>query len=73
MAAHLETSGPELLMDAWCAVETAVSIKYRLHLGGDGHVLPGPSARVQLPLPPGVETAAGHAQLPAKPGRGEAV
>ena len=73
MAAHLEASRPDLLMDAWCSVETAVPIKNRLHLGRDGLVLLGPWARVVLPLPPGVETAAGHAQLPAEPGRGEAV
>ena len=73
MAAHLEASSPELLMDAWCPVEAAVTIKHRLHLGRYGLVLPGPWARVLLPLPPGVETAAGQAQLPAEPGRGEAV
>jgi hypothetical protein len=73
VAAHLQASRPELLMDAWCTVEAAVLIKHCLHLGGDGHVFPGPLARVQLPLPPGIEAAAGHSQLPAEPGRGEAV
>lgn len=72
MAAHLEASSPDLLMDAWCPVETAVPIKNRLHLGCDGILLLGPWPRVVLPLPPGVETAAGHAQLPAEPGSGEA-
>jgi hypothetical protein len=60
-------------MNAWGAVEAAVPIKHRLHLGRDGCVLLGSWARVLLPLPPGVEAAAGHAQLPAEPGRGEAV
>lgn len=73
MAAHLEAGGPELLMDAWCAVETAMPFKHRLDLVGDDCVLLGPWAWVLLPLPPGVEAAAGHAQLPAEPGRGEAV
>ena len=73
MEAHLETSSPELLMDARCPVEAAVPIKHRLHLGCDGSVLLGPWAWVLLPLPPGVETAAGHIQLPAEPGRGEAL
>ena len=42
MAAHLEASGPELLMDAWCAVEAAVPFKHGLELGRDGCVLLGP-------------------------------
>ena len=33
VAAHLEASGPELLMDAWCAVEAAVPFKHGLELG----------------------------------------
>ena len=73
MAAHLEASGPELLMDAWCAVEASVPFKHGLELGCDGCVLLGPWTRVVLPLPPGVEAAAGYTQLPAEPGRGEAV
>jgi len=73
VTAYLETSSLDLLMDAWCSVETAVPIKNRLHLGRDGLVLLGPWARVVLPLPPGVETAAGYTQLLTQPGRGEAV
>ncbi len=73
MAAHLEASGPELLMDAWCAVEAAVPFKHGLELDRDGCVLLGPWTRVVLPLPPGVEAAAGHAQLPAQPGHRKAV
>ncbi len=73
MAAHLEASGPELLMDAWRAVQTAVPFKHRLHLGRDDCVLLGPWARVLLPLPPGVEAAVGHAQLFAQPGHRKAV
>ena len=65
MAAHLEASSPELLMDAWCPVEASVPIKNSLHLGCDGLVLLGPWAGVVLPLPPGIETAAGYTQLPA--------
>lgn len=60
MAAHLEAGGPELLMDAWCAVEAAVLFKHRLHLGHERRVLPEPWARVLLPLPPGVEATAGY-------------
>ena len=73
MAAHLEASSFELLMDAWCAIEAPVSIKYLLHLGGDRSVFLGPWARALLPLPPGVEAAAGHPQLLAQPGNGEAI
>ena len=73
MAAHLETSSLELLMDARCPVDASVPIKNSLHLGCDGLVFLGPPASVLLPLPPGVETAASHTQLPAEPGRGEAV
>ena len=72
MAAHLETSSPELLMDAWCAVEAAVPIKNRLHLGRDGLVLLDPWTRVLLPLPPGIEAAAGYTQLLAQPGHRKA-
>jgi len=60
-------------MDAWSAVEAAVPIKHRLHLGRDDGVLLGPWARVVLPLPPGVEAAAGHTQLPAEPGHRKAI
>ena len=72
MAAHLEASSFDLLMDAWCPVETEVPIKHRIHLGCDGSVLLGPWAWVLLPLPPGVEAAAGYTQLLTQPGRGEA-
>jgi len=73
VAAHLEARGPKLLMDAWCAVEAAVPIEHRLHLGRNDGVLLGPWARVVLPLPPGVEAAAGHTQLPAEPGHRNAI
>jgi len=56
-----------------CAVEATVPFKNFLHLGRERRVFPGPWARVVLPLPPGVEATAGHTQLPAEPGRGEAV
>ena len=72
MAAHLEASGPELLMDAWCAVEAAVPIKDRLHRSRDGCIFLGPWAWVVLPLPPGVETAAGYTQLLTQPGHRKA-
>ena len=65
MAAHLEASSLELLINARCSVETSVPIKNSLHLGRDGLVLLGPWAGVVLPLPPGIETAAGYTQLPA--------
>ena len=73
MTAHLETSGPELLMNAWCAVKATVPFKHLLHLGSERRVLQSPWARVVLPLPPGVEAAAGHTQLPAEPGHREAI
>jgi len=73
VASHLEAGGPELLVDAWCAVEAVVPIKHRLHLSCDDGVLLGPYARVRLPLPPGVEAAAGHTQLPAEPGHRKAI
>ena len=63
VTAHLEASGPELLMHAWCAVEAAVPFKHLLDLGREGRVLQGLSARVVLPLPPGIKAAAGDAQL----------
>jgi hypothetical protein len=33
----------------------------------------GPTARVLLSLPPGIEAAAGHTQLPAQPGHRTAI
>jgi hypothetical protein len=63
VAARLETRSPELLMNAWCAVEAAVLLKHLLDLGRDGCVLLGPWARVLLPLPQGVKAAASYAQL----------
>jgi len=73
VAAHLEASGPELLMDAWCTVEAAVPLKHRLDLGCDGRVHLGPWTRAVLPLPPVVEAAAGDSQLPAEPGHRKTV
>jgi len=46
VTAHLETSDPKLLNDAWCAVEAAVSFKHLPDLGREGSVLQDPSARV---------------------------
>ena len=73
MPAHLEASGPELLMDPRCTVEAAVPMEHRLDLSRDGRILLSPWTRVVLPLPPVVEAAAGDSQLPAEPGRGEAI
>jgi hypothetical protein len=36
VAAHLEASSFELLMNPWSALEAAVAIKHHLHQGGDG-------------------------------------
>ena len=67
MPAHLEASGPELLMDPRCTVEAAVPMEHRLDLSRDGRILLSPWTRVVLPLPPVVEAAAGYPQLPAAP------
>ena len=71
--AHQATGGPQFLMDPRGTVEAAVLLEHRCHLSGDGSVLLGPWARVLLPLPPGIEAAAGHTQLAAEPGNGEAL
>ncbi len=71
--AHQATSGPQFLVDPWGAVEAAVLLEHRSHISGDGRVLPGPSARVLLPLPPGIEAAEGHSQLLAQPGHRKAI
>ena len=42
-------------------------LEHSLHLGHEGRVLQDPWARIELPLPPSIEAAAGHTQLPAKP------
>ncbi len=73
MAVHFEACGPELQMDAWCAVNATVPFKHCSHLGRDDCVLLGPWARVVLPLPPGIEAAVGHIQLLAQPDCGKAV
>jgi len=73
MPAHLEASGPELLMDPRCTVEPAVPMEHRLDLSRDGRILLSLWTRVVLPLPPVVEAAAGYPQLPAEPGRGEVI
>ncbi len=70
---HLQAVGLELMMDAWCAVEATVPLKDRFHLGRDDRVLQGPWARVLQPLQPGIQAAAGHAQLPSKPGHSKAI
>jgi len=61
------TSRPQFLMDPRGAVKAAVLLEHRCHLSGDGSVLLGPGTGVLLPLPPGVEAAAGHSQLLAQP------
>ena len=73
MPSHLEASGPQLPVDAWGAVEAAVLLQNRCHLGRDGSVLLGTRTRVALPLLSGVEAAAGHTQLAAEPGKGTAI
>ncbi len=73
VSTHLEDGGLELMVAVWCAVEATVPLKHRLHLGRDDRVLQVPWARVLKPLPPGTEAAAGHAQLPAKPGHRKAI
>jgi len=73
MPAHLEASGPELLMHPWCTVEATVPLKHRLDLSRDGRVFLSSWTRVVLPLPPVVEAAAGYPQLPEEPGCGEAI
>lgn len=70
MATDLAACRTQLLMDPWGAVEAAVLLEYRLDLGGDHGVLRRQWSRHLLPLPPGVETTAGHIQLTAQPGDG---
>jgi hypothetical protein len=65
---NLVVSSPQLLVDSRRAVETTVPFKHGLHLGQEDRVRPGPTARVLLSLPPGVEAAARHTQLSAQPG-----
>ena len=43
-------------------------LEHRLDLSGDQSVLGRPLSRRRLPLPPGIEDTAGHAQLLAQPG-----
>ena len=70
MATDLTACRTQLLMDPWGAVEAAVLLEYRLDLSGDHGVLRRQWSRQLLPLPPGVETTAGHIQLTAQPGNG---
>jgi len=70
MATDLAACRTQLLMDPWGAVKAAVLLEYRLDLGGDHGVLRRQWSRHLLPLPPGVETTAGHIQLTAQPGDG---
>ena len=48
------TGSTQLLVDPRGAVEVTVPFKHRLHRGREGRVLLSPSARVLLPLTPGV-------------------
>ncbi len=68
MAADVAPRGPQLLMDPRRSVEAAMLLKHCCDLSGDRRVLGRSLSRRLLPLPPGVETTAGHAQLPAQPG-----
>jgi hypothetical protein len=70
---NLVVSSPQLLVDSRRAVETTVPFKHCLHLGREDPVLMGPTARVLLSLPPDIEAAAGHTQLPAQPGHRKAI
>ncbi len=70
---NLVVSSPQLLVDSRRAVEPTVPIKHCLHLGREDRVLTGPTARVLLSLPPGIEAAARHTQLPAQPGHRKAI
>jgi hypothetical protein len=51
-------------------VDDPVQLKHRLDLSCDQSVLDRPLSRRLLPLPPGIEAIASHAQLPAEPGDG---
>ena len=68
MASDVAPRGPQLLMDPRGSVEAAMLLEHRLDLSGDRRVLRRSLSRRLLPLPPGVETTAGNAQLPAQPG-----
>jgi hypothetical protein len=46
-------------------------LEHRVDLSGDHSVFGCTLSRRILPLPPGVEATAGHAQLPAQPGDGD--
>ena len=70
MTADVAPRGPQLLVDPWGSVEAAMLLEQRLDLSGDHSVLSRTRSRRLLPLPPGVEATAGHAQLPAQPGNG---
>ena len=49
VSSHFETSSPQLPVDEWSAVEAAVLLKNRCHLGCDGSFLLGTGTRVALP------------------------
>ncbi len=68
MAADVAPRRPQLLMDPRGSVEATVLLEHCLDLSSDHRVLSRSPSRRLLPLPPGVETTAGHAQLPAQPG-----
>jgi hypothetical protein len=70
---NLVVSSPQLLVDSRRAVETTVPFKHFLHLTREDRVLTGTTARVLLSLPPGIEAAARHTQLPAHPGHRKAI
>ncbi len=70
---NLVVSSPQLLVDSRRDLEGKVAFKHRLHVGAQGLVLPGLTAQIVLPLPPGIQAAARHTQLPAKPGHRQAI
>ena len=70
MAAHVSPRGLQLLVDPRGSVEAAVLLEHRRDFSGDRRVLGRTLSRGLLPLPPGVDAAAGHAQLPAQRGDG---
>jgi hypothetical protein len=70
---NLVVSSPQLLVDSQRAVEAPVTFEHFLHLGREDRVLPGPTARVVLSLPPDIEAAARNTQLPAQTGHRQAI
>jgi hypothetical protein len=56
------------MVDPRRAVEAPVLLEHRLDLRSEPGVLGCPLSRRLLPLPPGIEPAPGHRQLPTQPG-----